>query len=183
MSMARSSEKRGGLRSAGRWTRGPGRGGRTRTCTSFRTEDFKSSAAAITPRPRSEALDLLVDLPDASLTLLFLGERFGLLLLLGLLLLQETPVRAGDPLVDVLDPRRQMALVRLEHQRLVHHAETARMTEDRRLRRLGEELRPLSRRRAAELDTPRELVALEIGRFRWPHPLDLLGHVGLRESP
>src|SRR5262249_43141489 len=32
-----------------------GRGGRIRTCTSLRTEDFKSSASAVSPRPRENS--------------------------------------------------------------------------------------------------------------------------------
>ena len=39
--------------STGNCTGGDGRGGRSRTCTSLRTEDFKSSAAAVTPRPQA----------------------------------------------------------------------------------------------------------------------------------
>ena len=34
---------------------GVGRGGRIRTCTSSRTEDFKSSASAVSPRPRGSS--------------------------------------------------------------------------------------------------------------------------------
>src|SRR5437899_12826699 len=83
----------------------------------------------IPPRPRrptgSEILDLLVDLADALLPIFLLGERLHLALALGLLLLLHAFVRATDPLLDVLNPGRQVVLVRFEAQRLVHHANPA----------------------------------------------------------
>src|SRR5207245_523143 len=134
----------------------------------------------VPPRPRrptgSEILDLLVDLADALLPLFLLGERLGLALPLGLFLLLHALVRAADPLVDVLHPGRQVPLVGLEDQGLVHHAQAPRMTEHRGFRGLGEEPRPFARRRGAELDGPGELLTLEVGRLRRTHPLDQLGH-------
>src|SRR5437867_5822812 len=135
------------------------------------------------PHPGSETLDLLVDLADAALLVFFLGERLGLPLLLGLFLRLHALVRAADPLVDVLDPGRQMPFVGLEDQGLVHHAEAPRMTEDCGFCRLREEPGPFTRRCRAELDGPGELVTLEVGRLRRPYPLDSLGHVGSPGTP
>src|SRR5215813_5454362 len=87
----------------------------------------------------SEILDLLVDLADAPLPVFLLGERLGLALALGLFLLGHALVRAADPLVDVLDPGRQMPLVGLEDDGLVHDAEAPGMTEHRRFGRFGED--------------------------------------------
>src|SRR5262249_58437477 len=101
----------------------------------FGTEAFKSSAAAVTPRPRSEIPEFVVDLADALLPRFLFGERLRLALALGLLLLLHALVRADDPLVDVLHPGRQVALVGFEDQGLVHHAQAPRMTEHRRLGR------------------------------------------------
>src|SRR4030095_5147648 len=79
----------------------------------------------VPPRPRrptgSEILDLLVDLADALLPLFLFGERLHLALALGFFLLLHALVRAGDPLVDVLDPGWQVALVGFENERLMHH--------------------------------------------------------------
>src|SRR5207244_8378945 len=76
----------------------------TRRSSDLRTEDFKSSAVAVSPRPHtpraSEILDLLVDLADALLPFLFLDEGLGLALLLGFLLVLHALVRAADPLVE-----------------------------------------------------------------------------------
>src|SRR5215470_17784538 len=116
-----------------------------------------------TPRPRSEIPELVVDLADALLPRFLFSERLHLALPLGLLLLLHPLVRANDPLVDVLHPGRQVALVGFEDQGLMHHAETSGMAEHGRFGRLGEEPGPFARRRHAELDLPRELVALEIG--------------------
>src|SRR3989449_1985214 len=166
------------------WPSADGRGGRIRTCKSSRTEDFKSSVfASFTTPPSSETLDLLVDLADAALLVLLLGERLGFSLLLGLFLRLHALVRAADPLVDVLDPGRQVPLVGLEDQGLMHHPEAPGMTQDRGLGRLREEPGPLTRRRRAELDGPGELVALEIGRLRGSHSLDQLSHGGSPRNP
>src|SRR5215475_5587908 len=126
----------------------------------------------------SETPELVVDLADALLPRLLLGERLRFALALGLLLLLHALVRADDPLVDVLHPRRQVALVGFEDQGLVHHAQTPWMTEHGRFGRLGEEPRPFARRRHAELDLPRELIALEIGGLGRTYPLDQFGHEG-----
>src|SRR4029077_44194 len=108
---------------------GDGRGGRIRTCKSLRTEDFKSSVypCSTTPPSGSEILDLLVDLADSLLPLFLFGQRLHLTLAFGFFLLLHALVRAGDPLVDVLDPGRQVALVGFENERLMHHAEPSRM--------------------------------------------------------
>src|SRR5215470_5260478 len=129
-----------------------------------------------TPRPRSEIPELVVDLADALLPRFLFSERLHLALPLGLFLLLHALVRADDPLVDVLHPGRQVALVGFEDQGLVHHAQTPRMTEHRRLGRLGKESRPFARRRHAQMDLPRELIALEIGGLGRTYPLDQFGH-------
>src|SRR5437867_324417 len=144
---------------------------RERVCRIVATRDEAPVAAAVRFDTSTDKLGgmLLHDAPLprlehhwSALLVLLLGERLGFSLLLGLFLRLHALVRAADPLVDVLDPGRQVPLVGLEDQGLMHHPEAPGMTQDRGLGRLREEPGPLTRRCRAELDGPGELVALEI---------------------